>query len=147
MRKKYWYGKEIEGRLYGMETLFVSDDFEGFEKIAEKFNHILIGPTLISKMSGTNTQQKITWDIIEKMIDEDKKMFTLEAKPENIKEIPKSMILKCHILLWIDVPELAELKSSDSIKVCPRSHEMYCFTLYNGQKVNRQDYIHDRHDI
>jgi len=145
MRKKYWYGKEIEGRLYGLETLFVSDDFDGFENVAAKFNHILIGPTLIEKMK--NTGSKITWDVIEKMIDDEKKMFTLEAKPENIKSIPQSMKLKCHILLWIDVPELAELKSSDSIKVCPRSHEMYCFTLHNGQKVNRVDYMHDRHDI
>lgn len=147
MRKKYWYGKEIEGRFYGLETLFVSDDFDTFNEVAKKFNHILIGPPLIEKMSDGNVETKITWLDIEKMLDEDKKMFTLEAKPEHIKLIPKSMILKCHILLWIDVPELAELKSSDSIKVCPRSHEMYCFTLHNGQKVTRQDYIHDRHDI
>ena len=145
MRKKYWYGKEIEGRLYGLETLFVSDDFTEFVEVSKKFSHILIGPTLIEKMSSSPVN--IGWSLIEKMIDEDKKMFTLEAKPENIKSIPKSMLLKCHILLWLDVPELAELKSSDSIKVCPRSHEMYCFTIHNGQKVNRVDYMHDRHDI
>lgn len=149
MRKKYWYGKEIEGRFYGLETLFVSDDFSEREyiKVCEKFNHILIGPPLIEKMFKEPESTQIKWSLIEEQIDEQKKMFTLEAKPEHIKMIPKSMILKCHILLWIDVPELAELKSSDSIKVCPRSHEMYCFTLHNGQKVTRQDYIHDRHDI
>ena len=98
-------------------------------------------------MSADDSNSQISWKVIEEQIDEQKKMFTIEAKPEHIKLLPKSIILKCHILLWLDVPELAELKSSDSIKVCPRSHEMYCFTLHNGQKVNRQDYIHDRHDI
>jgi hypothetical protein len=169
MRKKYWYGKEIEGRLYGLETLFVADDFKEFKKVAEKFNHILIGPTLIERMNYSEpkndidkfqracgmiknalngvTKNFITWGMIERMIDEDKKMFTIEAKPEHIKMLPKAIILKCHILLWLDVPELSKLKSSDSIKVCPQSHEMHVFTLHNGQKVTRQDYIHDRHDI
>lgn len=147
MNKKYWYGKEIEGRLYGLETLFVSDDFNEFAKISENFHHILIGPTLIRKMSSSSVKTDITWEAIEEMIDVDKKMFTIEAKPQDIALLPKAIILKCHILLWLDVPELSELKSSDSIKVCPRSHEMHVFTLYNGQKVGREDYIHDRHDI
>lgn len=147
MNKKYWYGKEIEGRFYGLETLFISDDCEIPTKVLTRFNHILIGPTLIEKMSNKDVKTTITWKDIEEEIDVNKIMFTIEAKPQHIKLLPKAIILKCHILLWLDVPELAELKSSDSIKICPRSHEMHVFTLHNGQKVTRQDYIHDRHDI
>lgn len=147
MNKKVWYGKEIEGRLYGIETLFISDDVAITDDVLSKFNHILIGPTLIEKMSDKNVETYITWRSIEQRIDSEKTMFTIEAKPEHIKLLPKAILLKCHILLWLDVPELSELKSSDSIKVCPRSHDMYCFTLHNGQRVTRQDYIHDRHDI
>lgn len=147
MNKKVWYGKEIEGRLYGIETLFISDDVAITDDVLSRFNHILIGPTLIEKMSDKNVETYITWRLIEQRIDSEKTMFTIEAKPEHIKLLPKAIILKCHILLWLDVPELSELKSSDSIKVCPRSHDMYCFTLHNGQRVTRQDYIHDRHDI
>lgn len=147
MRKKYWYGKEIEGRLYGLETLFVADVFDEYEEISKKFNHILLGPTVIEKLQSNDVKSKMSWDTIQQQVDEDKKMFTIEAKPKHIAMLPKWVLLKCHILLWIDIPELAELKSTDSIKICPRSHEMYCFTLFNGQKVNRADYIHDRHDI
>jgi hypothetical protein len=143
-KKKYWYGKEIEGRLYGIETLFIPDDFKGFKKIIKKFNHVLVGPKLIEKMnSGTS---KISWSYLEKQMDERHMMLTIEVKPELIKMLPQAIKLKAHILLWIDCPELAELKETDSVKICNQSHEMYVFTLFNGQKVTRKDYQHDRYD-
>lgn len=154
MRKKYWYGKEIEGRFTGLETLFISLDFEEFEKVQTRFSHILIGTTLIDQLyeaerlknQDFNVKTTITWERIEELIDNEFKYFTIEAKPEQIKKLPKAILLKCHILLWLDVSELGELKSTDSVKLCPQSHDMYCFTLHNGQRVTRDAYFHDRHD-
>lgn len=150
MRKKFWIGKEIEGRLYGLETLFLSDeitkeDVEYIKKYHNNINHILVGPALIEKMNAGKTELT-TWSSLENFIDEDFGQVTIEARPKHIEKIPISMKLKCHILLWVDVPEIAELKSTDSIKLATRSHDMHVFTLFNGQKVNREDYIHDRHN-
>lgn len=143
--KKYWHGKEIEGRLTGIESLFIAADFKEFNNVAKKFSHILIGTTLVDEMFKKKTE--INWDRIEQMIDDENKYFSIEAKPNQLKKIPHSMKLKCHILLWIDVPELSQLKSSDSIKVCHQNHDMRVFTLFNGQRVTRDDYMHDRYDL
>lgn len=142
--KNYWYGKEIEGRLYGVETAYIPRDFKPKKKFFNKFQHYLIGPELIKSMNSGKSN--ITWKKIESLIDEKMIMITLEVKPGLLQDIPQSMKLKCHILYWIDAEELSELKSSDSVKIAMRSHDMYVFTLFNGQRVTRNDYLHDRYD-
>lgn len=139
----WWHGREIEGRLYGLETVFLARDFKKIKKVAKKFSHVLIGINLIDELNEESTKH-ITWEWIERYIDKGN-FITLEASPDQIKYIPQAIKLKAHILLWIDVPELAELKSSDSIKVCTQLHDMYVFTLHNGQRVTRNDYYHDRY--
>lgn len=145
MGKAYWYGKEIEGRLYGIDSLYIARDFKEYEEVSKDFNHVLIGVSLIDEMKKGKTT--ITWDLIEKQIDEEGKMFSIEAKPYQVKDLPHAMKLKCHILLWVDVPELDELKSSDSVKLSIKDHDMYVYTLFNGQRVTRNDYwVTDRYD-
>lgn len=142
--KKFWYGKEIEGRLYNLDSIYIGHDFDTFENECNDFHHYLIGTSLIDEMDKGGTD--ITWNYLEELIDMKRKMVTIEARPEQIKKIPHSMKLKCHILLWIDIPELSELKSSDSVKLCIQNHDMYVYTLFNGQRVTRNDYIHDRYE-
>lgn len=143
--KDYWFGKEIEGRLYGLETVFIPKLFKAKKSLFKKFNHFLIGPTLIEQMSDPAKIDKITWRKLENLIDEGK-MITLEVKPGQMKLIPQSMKLKAHILYWIDAEEVSQMKETDSIKICTQSHDMFCFTLFNGQRVKRHDYIHDRYE-
>lgn len=142
--KKYWYGKEVEGRLYGLDTLCIAADFKKFKKVAKRFNHILIGTSLIDEMHKNDTT--ITWGLLERMIDDESKFVSIEVRPKQLDKIPHKMKLKCHILYWIDAPEIAQLKDSDSVKICTQDHEMRVFTLFNGQKVKRDDYYHDRYD-
>ena len=143
MNKKYWYGKEIEGRLYGLESVFISTDLTE-EEITSilKVHHILIGTTLIDEIQSGNTN--ITWDRILHWILIDNKYVTLEAKPEQIKPLPQAIKLRTHILLWLDVPELYDLKESDSVKLCHSLHEMYVTSFMNCQRVTKNDYYHDR---
>lgn len=143
LTKDYWYGKEIEGRLYGIDTLFVADDVD-ISKVHGDFNHVLLGPTLIDKLNN-DAAKHLDWTGIECQMDEGK-IITLEVKPGQLKNVPQSIKLKAHILLWIDAADLAEMKESDSIKVCSQLHDMRVFTIFNGQKVTRNDYIHDRYD-
>lgn len=142
-KKNYWFGKEIEGRLYGLETVFIPKDFKAKKGLFKKFNHFLVGPILIEQM--TNEKSHIQWQQLENLIDAGK-MVTLEVKPGQMKLIPQSMKLKAHILYWIDAAEIAEMKETDSIKLCSQSHDMFVFTLFNGQRVKRHDYIHDRYE-
>ena len=143
-RKSWFYGKEVEGRLYGLETVFLAEDFRKIKKVAKKFGHALIGVSLIDQLIDGYAEH-ISWGWIESYIDKGN-FITLEATPCQISEIPQAIRLKAHILLWIDVPELDELKSSDSVKLCTKNHDMYVYTLHNGQRVTRNDYYHDRYD-
>jgi hypothetical protein len=138
MESKYWIGKEIEGRLHGLETVFLADMPHNLADLMERYSHILIGTSLINKMCDTD------WDRFEFYINEGN-FVTIEAKPLQLDMIPSKMKIKAHILLWIDLPSLYELKDTDSIKLTLREYEMYVFTLQNGQRVTKKDYIHDRY--
>ena len=141
---KYWYGKEIEGRLYGLESVFISTDLteSEFTEI-QKVNHFLIGTSLIDEIDQGNTY--ITWDKLFDLIVKDHKFITIEAKPDQIKKLPQKLKLRAHILLWLDIPELYDLKVTDSVKLCPALHEMYVTSLMNCQRVSKNDYYHDRY--
>lgn len=142
--KNYWTGKEIEGRLYGLDTIFLARDFKGMLNEAVKYPSILIGVGLIDELNY-ETSNNLSWQDIENLLDTGKAV-TLEVKPHQVKKIPIQIKLKAHILLWIDVPEIAELKSSDSVKLCSQSHDMHVFTLFNGQRVTRDNYQHDKYE-
>lgn len=144
-KKTHWIGKEVEGRLYGLETLCIANSFTDFEKEFDKTHHVLIGTPLIEEMAEAADGNKINWSWLEDRVDSRKNFLSLEVKPGQLKKIPHSMKLKCHILYWIDAEELQELKSSDSVKLSIRGHDMFVFTLFNGQRVTRNDYYHDRY--
>lgn len=141
--RNYWTGREIEGRLYGLDTLYIANDFKEYDSVSFRYHHVLIGTSLIEQMKSGKTE--ITWDKIHEQIRTDRKFFTLEVKPGQLKDIPQYIKLQCHILYWIDAEELEELKSTDSVKLSIRSHDMYVFTLHNGQRVTRNDYYHDKY--
>lgn len=144
MKKKYWYGKEIEGRLYGLESVFIPTDLNDQElSEIQNIHHYLIGTPLIDEIEkgGTN----ITWDKVFDWIVYDNKFVTIEAKPGQIKFLPQKIKLRCHILLWLDVPEIYDLKVTDSVKLCPSLHEMYVTSFMNCQRVTKNDYFHDRY--
>ena len=134
---------EIEGRYYGIDTLFIADEYEDLVDDMYKVYHVLIGTSLVDKLAAGECVD-ISWLDIERYLREGN-IVTLEVKPEQLKNVPHFVKLKAHILLWLDVPELDELKKTDSIKVCPRLHDMYVFTLMNGQKVERHEYLIDRY--
>ena len=143
MQAKYWYGKEIEGRLYGLESVFIRTDLNDDEiNDIFKVHHILIGTSLIDEIAGGSTN--ITWDRIFDWIVYDNKFVTLEAKPEQIKLLPQNIKLRCHILLWLDIPELYDLKVTDSVKLCHGLHEMWVTSFMNCQRVTKNDYFHDK---
>ncbi len=142
MSAKYWYGKEIEGRLYGLESVFISTDLTNDELTeVKKVHHLLIGTSLIDEIQKGDTT--ITWDMIFDWIVYENKYVTLEAKPEQIKNLPQKIKLRCHILLWLDVPELYDLKETDSVKLCHGLHEMYVTSFMNCQRVTKNDYYHN----
>ena len=145
MNDKWWIGKEIEGRLYGIETAFIGGilPMEIFVHITSNFHHILIGTKTIDELEETD-KKMFTWNdviqAIKKNID-----VTIEAMPNQICKLPHFIKLKAHILLWIDIPELIELKDTDSVKLCIQNHDMYIYTIFNGQRITRKDYLHDRY--
>lgn len=143
MNLKYWFGKEIEGRFYGLESAFIVDDLTEEEfNHALTVNHLLIGVPLIDKINKGGTF--ITWSKLLHLIQVNNKFVTLEAKPEQLKFISQEMKLRSHILLWLDVPELNDIKSTDSVKLVTAPYEIYATSLMNCQKVTKHEYTHDR---
>lgn len=146
MSKKYWFGKEIEGRLYGLESAFISDDLSRQEiETVKRVHHFLLNEELINKLNDNKTEF-LSWDMIFNWIVLENKFVTLNIKPYQLKSLPMMIRIRCHLLLNLDVPELVDLKSTDSVKISSSSHEMYITSLINCQQVTKNDYYHDRYE-
>jgi len=142
--KKYWYGKECEGRLTDVETLFICDiDDLSLEDI-ELAPHIYFCSGAVEQLLEEDANYEIDWDIINEIIDEKQLTISLEVEPDTLSDIPPMMRIKTHIMYMMVDPDVALLKKNDSIKVVYADYSLYCASIQNMQHVTPDDYKYDR---
>ena len=141
--RKYWYGKECEGRLTDVETLFIADiDVKGLNM--EKAPHIYFcSPAVKQLIKG---QGDLNWDWLNEFIDRTNITISLECEPGMLKDIPPMMRIKTHIMYMMYEEEVGLLKKNDSIKVIHAPYSLYCASIQNMQKVTPDDYKYDRYE-
>ena len=145
--RKYWYGKECEGRLTDVETLFIADiRVKGVDM--EKMPHIYFcsgaGEQLIT--NDMKNQSQLDWDWMNKFIDRTGITISLECTPGMLKDVPPMIRIKTHIMYMMNEEEVGLLKKNDSIKVIHAPYSLYCASIQNMQKVTPDDYKYDRYE-
>ena len=141
--RKYWYGKECEGRLTDVETLFIADiDVKGLNM--EKAPHIYFcSPAVRQLIKGKGD---LNWDWLNSFIDRTGITISLECEPGMLKDVPAMMRIKTHIMYMMNEEEVGLLKQNDSIKVIHAPYSLYCASIQNMQKVTPDDYKYDRYE-
>lgn len=141
--RKYWYGKECEGRLTDVETLFIADiDVKGLDM--EKAPHIYFcSPAVRQLIKGKGD---LNWDWLNSFIDKTGITISLECEPGMLKEVPPMMRIKTHIMYMMNEEEVGLLKQNDSVKVIYAPYSLYCASIQNMQQVTPDDYKYDRYE-
>ena len=141
--RKYWYGKECEGRLTDVETLFIADiDVKGLNM--EKAPHIYFcSPAVRQLIKGKGD---LNWDWLNAFIDRTGTTISLECEPGMLKHVPPMIRIKTHIMYMMNEEEVGLLKQNDSVKVVYAPYSLYCASIQNMQKVTPDDYKYDRYE-
>ena len=141
--RKYWYGKECEGRLTDVETLFIADiDVKGL--VMEKAPHIYFcSPAVRQLIKGKGD---LNWDWMNSFIDRTGTTISLECEPGMLKHVPPMIRIKTHIMYMMNEEEVGLLKQNDSVKVVYAPYSLYCASIQNMQKVTPDDYKYDRYE-
>ena len=145
--RKYWYGKECEGRLTDVETLFIADiRIKGVDM--KKMPHIYFCSPAVKQLitNDMKNQSQLDWDWMSKFIDQTGITISLECEPGMLKDIPPMMRIKTHIMYMMYEEEVGLLKKNDSIKVIHAPYSLYCASIQNMQKVTPDDYKYDRYE-
>ena len=141
--RKYWYGKECEGRLTDVETLFLADiNVKGLNM--EKAPHVYFCSGAVEQLLEEYDEYDIDWDIINNLIWEKNLTISLEVEPDTLSMIPPMIRIKTHIMYMISDKDVSLLKKNDSIKVVYDDYSLYCSSIQNMQHVTPDDYKHDR---
>ena len=141
--RKYWYGKECEGRLTDVETLFIADiDVKGLNM--EKAPHVYFCSPAVRQL--IKDKGDLNWDWLNAFIDRTGITVSLECEPGMLKDVPAMIRIKAHIMYMMNEEEVGLLKQNDSIKVVYAPYSLYCASIQNMQKVTPDDYKYDRYE-
>ena len=141
--RKYWYGKECEGRLTDVETLFIADiDVKGLNM--EKAPHVYFCSPAVRQL--IKDKGDLNWDWLNAFIDRTGITVSLECEPGMLKDVPAMIRIKTHIMYMMNEEEVGLLKQNDSIKVVYAPYSLYCSSIQNMQKVTPDDYKYDKYE-
>ena len=105
--RKHWYGKECEGRLTDVETLFIADiTAKGIDM--EKMPHIYFCSGAVEQLitNDMKNQSNLDWDWMNKFIDRTGITISLECEPGMLKNIPPMIRIKTHIMYMMNEEEV-----------------------------------------
>lgn len=144
--RKNWVlfsGKEVEGRYFGIPTLFIATvppgfKYDEFTKFVGRFPHVFFGVGCFHPGISIKTGALVQFCL------DHKKLVTLEVRPPHLRNIPAHHLQLCHLMVSLDIPELQLLKETDTVRLLKQPFDGYCFTLSTGMVSNPPMYDHDR---
>jgi hypothetical protein len=135
--KSNWYGREVEGRLADVETVFVRG------KVPDNFKeypHIYFTTEYIEMAVQCSDD---VWDTIHSIL-ETRQFVTIEANAWTLDKIPMSIFNRVHIIYRIADPNVAKLKQTDTLSVDAGWYRVHQITKCNMMEINPDDYKFDR---
>lgn len=135
--KRYWYGKEVEGRLSDMETVFVRSEVPANYI---EYPHVYFTIEYIARA----VDSPVLWDRIHQILDNSHKMITIEANDNVLDKIPMSVFNRVHVIYRIQDPNVAKLKKTDTLSIDHGWYRVHQIMKCNLQEINPDDYKFDR---
>ena len=133
--KGYWYGKEVEGRLSDIETVFVR---KKIPKNYKEYPHIYFTIEYIrSCIEGD------WFDTIYNLIDT-KQYITIEADKQTYNKIPIGIYNRVHIIYRIQDDNVRKLKNTDTISLDDDWYRVYQITKCHLMEIQPDNYKYDR---
>jgi len=133
--KSYWYGREVEGRLSDIETVFVRGQVP---KNYKDYPHIYFTVEYM-EMACVHGN----WDEIHNIL-ETKQYVTVEANDKLMSKIPMSIFNRAHIIYRIADEHVAKLKNTDTLSIDAGWYRVHQITKCNMMEINPDDYKFDR---
>ena len=133
--KSYWYGKEVEGRLSDIETVFVRGQLP---KNYKEYPHVYFTIEYV-EMCCTHGN----WDDIHNIL-ETRQYVTVEANLKTMAKIPMSIFNRAHVIYRIQDEFVAKLKNTDTLSVDAGWYRVHQITKCNLMEINPDDYKFDR---
>lgn len=106
--RKSWSGKEVEGRLKGLSTRFITK-LSGVEVPEE--NHVYLCPTI-----AQNEHPAAIEEFVYRLCKQGK-VVTVAIKPQHTAKLTPVVRMQAHIMIDIDAHGLEWLKPTDTIKI------------------------------
>ncbi len=128
--KDYWYGKEVEGRLFGLHTLFNRNKVG---VITKDVQHLYF---TVEFWELENAEELIEYWML-------KYPVSVEVTNETYKHLTPNIKVRAHIIYRIKDKNVFDLKETDSVFVDGNMFNVLCFTKHNALKVNYNDYSND----
>lgn len=129
-----WRGKEVEGRLKGLPTLFINDITELKGELKEP--HIYLCRRAVGQLIKSDNPLKIL-NLCKNAI------ITLEVSFEQLELLPAMLRIHCHILLAIEEPLFNLLKPDDEVKFIVGDYHLYSTTKEQMVETKPEDYKND----
>lgn len=110
-----WSGPDVEGRLYGVQTLFLFNLGEWSESelyaALRGFSHVLFGENWFDEHGILGVREALDLGLV----------ATLEVRPDQLAKLPEDVRRRGKILLALSgPPELDLLKATDEVRLLIR---------------------------
>lgn len=133
--KKNWYGKEVEGRLYGLNTKFIR--YEVGELDPYEVQHLYFTREFLETEGGIEQ--------IEFFCINSKYMISVECNKNTFNLLTPNIKVRAHLIYRVVEDNIFKLKETDSIFIdTEEPYNVLCFTKHNSLKVTPNDYSNDK---
>ena len=138
-QSNFWVGKEVEGRLKGLQTLFIVGD-QSIDVILDKLYQCLKQHIIVSHLYfGAGGQSEVAnYDTIRYFISRGY-LITYEVMLNNLNLVPGDILSSCHIMACISQENVKLLKTTDTVKL-ETSSLIYCIPKEQFMKTSRDEY-------
>ena len=133
--KSFWYGREVEGRLSDIDTVFVRGQVPENYK---EYPHIYFTIEYIEMCCVHGN-----WDDIHNIL-ETNQIVTVESNPKTIDRIPMSVFNRAHIIYRIADTNVEKLKQTDTISIDAGWYRVHQITKCHMMDIKPDDYKFDR---
>ena len=134
----YWWGPEVEGRLSGINTIFIRTLPEPhFLLELDDVQHIYLTNYFV------NMAENADWDEIVDAYEYWNVPITIEVDNDCLDLVPARIRNFAHILLRLKSTDALRLKPTDSIAIDGEIYNCLVATKYTMQSVSNEAYQYD----
>jgi hypothetical protein len=133
-----WVGREVEGRLKGLLTLFVLSvkDLATATSV-NSYPHVYLCPTSAQNDEAIEIERAVA-----SLVDA-KVAVTVAVKPKDAHKLTPYVRVNAHIMVDIDAHGLTWLKPTDTLKVEVAPYTTYACSVEQTVESKPEDYAND----